>query len=439
MADHRLTEAAARVEAFAAAHLAREPVVGAAVALTAPDGAIAEFGYGFADRESRRAASSETVFPIASIGKAFTAVCVLNLAQEGALDLDDPVARHLPWLPLQGVTLRHLINHTSGLVSGMEISPSTEGEARTLLGIPRGAPGARFHYSNGAYGVLGLVVAAAAGCSYPQAVERYVLEPLEMTRSSALTTQEMQLTSATGYRPLVEFAETRELVAAPWVATDSGAGCACCTAGDLARFVRMLLDGGGGPRGMVVSESNLELMKTPGVGGAGYGHGLKFAELDGARMIGHSGDAPGFQSHMWGDPRTGMGVVVLWSGPGSTWAIVEHGLALLAAAQERRPLPLAPEPGPDAAPDPGPLVDHPYAGTYRAHNPWLPGIRIVAREAGLGLVYHDGFEDPLTELEDGDYRVGEEGVPERARFLDEVDGRPLGVWFSGQRFDRTPW
>ncbi|MDX6593635.1 MAG: hypothetical protein QOJ13_2831 [Gaiellales bacterium] len=431
-------EAVRRIESFAATHLAREPVAGASIALTDENGLIAEITWGHANLERGRPVEPGTVFPIASIAKTMTAACILQQADNGALALDEPMATYLPWLPLEGVTVRHLLTHTGGLIGGMEVSPSTAGESRSLLELPRGRPGERFHSSNIGYGVLGLVLEAVSGRPYGDVLHDGILEPLGMTRSSAITDQLLQLRAARGYVFAGDDASKEgwdSLVPAPWIATDSGAGSACCPAADLATFLRALLRGGD----PILTPESFELMTTPGIEGSWYGCGLVVDTLDGHPLVGHDGDCPGFQSHMWADPQAKVGVVVLWSGPGSTEAIVDHGLALLRAARAGEPLP--PDPAPAAPKEATGTAarSHAYAGTYRCHNPWIPYVRILTTEAGLQLQYPWGAAEPLELLDGGEYRVGEEGSPERACFSDEIDGHPLYVNVSGQRFDRTPW
>jgi CubicO group peptidase (beta-lactamase class C family) len=426
-------EAVRRIESFAVTHLAGEPVAGAAIALTDENGPIAEAQLGFADLERERPVEAGTVFPIASIAKAMTATCVLQQAEAGALNLDERVETYLPWLPLEGVTVRHLLTHTAGLVGGMEVSPSTVGESRSLLSLPRGRPGERVHSSNIGYGVLGLVLESAAEEPYAAVMRRGILAPLGMKESTAITGQLQQLRAAVGY--VVAGEGTEALVRAPWIATDSGAGSACCTAADLAVFLRALLRGGD----PILTPESFELMTTPGLEGSWYGCGLVVDSLDGHPLIGHDGDCPGFQSHMWADPEAKVGVVVLWSGPGSTEAIVDHAIALLRAARTGEPLPA--DPAPAVAKDAIVTAarSHPYGGTYRSHNPWVPFVRVVSTEGNMELQYPWGTSEPLEPIGGGEYRVGEEGSPERARFSDEVDGYPLYVHVSGQRFDRTPW
>jgi CubicO group peptidase (beta-lactamase class C family) len=365
-----LTVAARRLEEFARGRLA---LPGLAVALIGPGGWRHGFGLGVADAASGRAMEAGALLPIASIGKTMTAAALLRQQEAGHLDLDAPVGEYLPWLPLPTpfgpISVAHLLAHTAGIVSGMEGSPSPVAEAlalgRTAPGWP---PGARARYSNVGYSVLGLVLERVAGCSYAEAIQRHVLDPCAMAASEPVTTAEAQARAATGHLELAG----GTLVAAPWVPTTAGsgatlctaAGATLCTAADLGRFLGAVV--AGDPP--LLEPASREAMLTPALPlpeGPGYGYGLG-VEIDteaGYRRVGHQGDCPGFSGYAYGCPETGVGVVALGNGPwrppgpAGTWAVVEHGLALLRAAalglelpprptaRRRRPAPRRPAAG----------------------------------------------------------------------------------------------
>ncbi|HEX2372465.1 MAG TPA: hypothetical protein VHO93_00665 [Actinomycetota bacterium] len=135
-------------------------------------------------------------------------------------------------------------------------------------------------------------------------------------------------------------------------------------------------------------------------------------------------------------------------GPAGTWAVVEHGLALLRAAALGLELP----PRPTARADPPPDDPPPVAatgelraelaalvGTYAAWNPWVPQVRVRPDPGGAGLVLAlpDGDEEPLVPLDDGAFRLGDDPAsPERVEFTTMVEGRPMRAVVSGWPFDR---
>jgi D-alanyl-D-alanine carboxypeptidase len=233
--------AAGRLAEFARERLA---LPGLAVGLIGPGGWRRELAVGVADAASGRPMEPGALLPIASVSKAMTAVALLREQEAGRIDLDAPAREYLPWLPLPTpfgpISVAHLLAHTSGIVSGMDGSPSPAAEALALgATTPGWPPGERAHYSNVGYAVLGLVLERVAGCSYAEAIQRHVLEPCAMADSEPVTTAEAQARAATGHLQLAGGA----LVPAPWVPTTAGSGATLCTAPDLARFLRALAAG----------------------------------------------------------------------------------------------------------------------------------------------------------------------------------------------------
>jgi D-alanyl-D-alanine carboxypeptidase len=451
-----LTGAVERLEGFARERL---DVPGLAVGLIGPGGWRREFAVGVADVASGRAMEPGALLPVASISKAMTAAALLREHQAGRVGLDDPVHDHLPWLPLPTpfgpITVAHLLAHTGGIVIGMEGSPSPVAEALALgLTAPGWPPGERFSYSNVGYAVLGLVLERVAGCPYAEAIQRQVLDPCAMTASEPVTTAEAQARAATGHLELAG----GTIVPAPWVPTTAGSGATLCTAADLGRFLRALVSGDPALLEPATRERMLApALPLPDGSGYGYGLGVKVDTEAGYRRFGHQGDCPGFCGYAYGCPETGVGVVALGNGPwrppasSGTWAVVDHGLALLRAAVLGReppadPPPAEPPPGPSGEPPPGPAGGElpgdlaALVGTYAAWNPWAPEVRVRPDAAGGGLVLAlpDGDEEPLIPLADGRFRLGgDPESPERVEFTTVIDGRPVRAVVSGWPFDRV--
>jgi CubicO group peptidase (beta-lactamase class C family) len=200
--DGALGAAAGRLEEFARERLA---LPGLAVGLIGPGGWRREYAVGVADAASGRPMEPGALLPIASVSKAMTAAALLREQEAGRVDLDAPVRAYLPWLPLPTpfgpIGVAHLLAHTSGIVSGMDGSPSPAAEALALGGTAPGwPPGERAHYSN--VGYAGLVLERVAGCSYAEAIQRHVLDPCAMTGSEPVTTAGAQARAATGHLQL---------------------------------------------------------------------------------------------------------------------------------------------------------------------------------------------------------------------------------------------
>jgi D-alanyl-D-alanine carboxypeptidase len=325
--DRRMTEArlveAVDVAALAAIERGAQP--GLALAVTDPDRTLVLRTYGHAQLESRIPVVPETLFEIGSIGKTFTAVAVLRLADEGALNLDAPVAEYLPWFAVPQpagappITVAHLLSHTAGIVAGIDATPEAAFQVWSLHDLPAAsAPGERFHYSNVGYKALGLVLEAVDGRPYPEVVRGRVLDPLGMSATEPAITHDVRERLAVGYEYLHDDRighAGSPLVPATWLETATADGSIASTAADMAEFARFLLREGEG----LLSRAAWERMSTVH-GRAGpteaYGYGLLIRELDGRRYIGHGGGMVGYAAGLQVDADAGMGAVVLQNGYG---------------------------------------------------------------------------------------------------------------------------
>ena len=173
-------------------------VPGASVLVMRDGKVVFRRGYGLADLEPRTAAGPETNYRLASVTKPFTATAVLLLAQDGKLSLDDRASRWLPTLPAYatGITLRHLLEHSSGLLDYEDLMPKPYSgqilDAGVLELLVRQdrlhfEPGSRYRYSNSGYALLALVVERASGMSFPDYLRTRIFQPLGMRHTLART------------------------------------------------------------------------------------------------------------------------------------------------------------------------------------------------------------------------------------------------------------
>ncbi|HET6627100.1 MAG TPA: serine hydrolase domain-containing protein [Nocardioidaceae bacterium] len=245
------------------------------------------------------APSVDTQYRIGSITKTMTTVLVMQLRDEGRLDLADPVGRHLPGIGYGDRTIRGLLSHVSGMQSEpagswWERSPGGTFEALAAAIDDDRAPfaaGHTYHYSNLAFGLLGEVVARHRGSTWWEQVSQRILEPLGMWRTSYLP----QEPAATGYS-VHHFAGT--LTAEP--AQDTGAmapaGQVWSSVSDLARYATFLTDGSAA----VLAKATLDEMTIPqsgslaGAASGGYGLGLRLVRGGSGMVAGHTGSMPGF-------------------------------------------------------------------------------------------------------------------------------------------------
>jgi len=250
-------------------------------------------GYGLADVENEVAATPETVYPIASITKQFTAAAVLLLAREKRLSLDDPIGRHLPGLPAawRGVLVRQLLNHTSGIPNHPVLmrEEMTPDSVVALAGREplEFAPGTRSSYSNVGYLVLGLLIEKLTEQPYRQYVDTRLFRPNGLRSTRYCDEERLIPHRASGY-----VQRDTGVANAPPVSmlAVSSAGGLCSTVGDLAAWNHALATG------RVLSPESWARMTTPEGAATNYGYGMIVMSWEGHRMIGHGGALDGFRS-----------------------------------------------------------------------------------------------------------------------------------------------
>ena len=307
----------------------RARIPGLTLGLTDRDGALLIRTYGFAELASRRPVTPDTLFEIGSIGKTFTAVAILQLVDEGLLDLHAPVDTYLPWFVVSQpadhapITIADLLSHTAGIVAGIDGTPEAAFQVWSLRDLPTfSEPGSRFHYSNVGYKALGLVLEAIEGRPYTEIIRSRILVPLEMLSTEPAITHDIRPRLAVGYEYLHDdrLSHSGSTIApATWLETETADGSIASTAEDMCAFVRMLMLKGEGPTGRVLGEDAFARMSdgTPWEDGTvAYGYGLLVRDLQGRRFIGHGGGMVGYLAAMQADTDANLGAIVLQNGMG---------------------------------------------------------------------------------------------------------------------------
>lgn len=399
-----MKEAFARLDVGIRQQIEAANTPGAAVALTDRERLLHVASYGWADVAARQPVAPETLFEIGSITKSFTALALLQLYEAGQVDLHAPVTRYLPWFQVstryEPITLHHLLSHTAAIIRGTDFSTEARYEVWALRGTEAAAPpGSTFHYSNVGYKALGLVLEESLGLSYGEIIRKRILGPLDMAATQPVITHETRQQLAVGYESLYDDRpahRSQPLAPATWFETGTADGSIAATAADMASYVRMLLNGGRGSHGRIVSEESFKLMTEPVIAlpedeeeaGGSYGYGLDIGREDDHTIIGHTGGMIGYYSAMSADLDDGLGVVVLINGPGEPGHMARFALKLLRAAYRGGDLPALPP-----TPDPTRVENAAdYAGTYR-----MEGRTFTVAAEGEQLVMDDGGERVVLE------------------------------------------
>lgn len=382
-----------RIAAYAPRAMGEQGTPGLSVAITDRAATLRIITLGYANRESRTRVTPRTKFAIGSITKSMTALALLQLVDAGRLDLEAPVQRYLPWFAIdsQGktITVRELLSHTAGAPDdyasevGYVYDVAALREARTLF-----APGTAWSYSNDGFATAGAVLARLDARSWAAAVQSRVFDPLQMSATAPVFTPELLSQAAVGY----QFRDNDRppplrpaLVPSPAMDFVDPAGSVVSTPEDMARYMRLYLNGGTTAQGMrLIAPGTFAAMTTPAklvngkpAGSPGvvlseaptfyrtYGYGLSIFDEDGDRLIGHTGGISGYTACMQINLTRGFGVIAfanLVEAPLHPCAIVLYAMRVLRAQSAGEPLPSAPPPT-------DPLhVERAsgYAGTYTA-------------------------------------------------------------------------
>jgi CubicO group peptidase (beta-lactamase class C family) len=269
-------------------------------------------GYGIADAATSVPATQDTIYQIASLTKQFTAAAIMQLVEQDRLALDEPITEIFPQAPgsWQGITVRHLLNHTSGLPDVDELARAegwlsgfdgTDELIAALYDAPLWFdPGSQFKYGDTGYRLLAGVIEAATGLASEEYIQQEILVPLGLNSTFAC------------HERLEDLAQGHEIAnrtLVPVLAYDPspvvGSSGLCSSAGDLIEWQDALASG------RVVSPDSYRQMTTPTILADGtsipYGYALG---LD-AETIAHGGAVPGFRAWMIHYPDEDLALVLL--------------------------------------------------------------------------------------------------------------------------------
>lgn len=310
------------VDQTARAELASKQIPSIAMAVVDRTGVIWSASWGHADAARTRAATSRTVYRAGSVTKLFTDLLVMQLVEQGRLNLDAPITAYLPdFKPINPwntpITLRQLMAHRSGLVREAPVGnyfatqPSTL--AQTVASLSKttlvAEPGSVTKYSNAGIAVVGRVLEVVTGQRYEKLIKERLFVPLDMRQSG------FSVAEAGGSLAYAEMSsyDGGRFPAPVFERSGSAAGGLYTTVDDLAAFVQALLSDGQGRKGRILGAATLASMQQPQYGAMtarSYALGFAIEELDGNQVIGHGGAVYGFSTDLRIVPGQNLGVVV---------------------------------------------------------------------------------------------------------------------------------
>lgn len=303
---------AAQIDALMRSYQGAVP--GASVLVVRDGRAVFRRGFGLANLEAKSPAGAATNYRLASMTKQFTAASILLLAEDGRLTLNDPLRKWLPSLPAaaNGITIKQLLTHTSGLVDYEDLMPAgttqqlhdadvlhlLEAENRTYF-----APGTQYRYSNSGYSLLALIVARCSGKDFATFLRERVFRPLKMHNTVAFEQ---------GISTVANRAYGCSLVNNFWTRTDQsltsavlGDGGIYSSIDDLAKWDAALYDN------RLLRADSLRSAFTPATNtddpAVQYGFGWRIT----GESLWHSGETMGFRNVIVRFPAHRLSVVVL--------------------------------------------------------------------------------------------------------------------------------
>lgn len=420
------------LDRFIAREVAAKDLPAVSIALVDDQKVIWSKGFGFADPKRRSPATAETVYRVGSVSKLFTDIAVMQLVEQGKLDLDAPVTTYLPDFQPRNpfkkrITLRQLMAHRSGLVREPPVGnyfdptpPALEDTVRSLNQTELVyEPGAKTKYSNAGIAVVGYVLEKTQQTPFAKYVRQRVLEPLGMQRSSfepvPAVTRDLARAQMWTYFGRTFEAPTFELGIAP-------AGSMYSTVTDLAKFISALfaID-----KGIVLKPESLKQMWQPQFAAkdakTGFGLGFMIEEFEGRRRLGHNGAMYGFATDLSALPDDKLGVAVVVSkdcANGVATRIANIALSHLLAVRQGKPLPKI-----EATMPVSNEIAQALAGHYRAEDrtldvvasagklflfPERAGMRFELRTQGERLIVDDLFLHgvPLQPETEGRLKLG---------------------------------
>ena len=297
----------AEIDRFVTSEMEALDIPGLGLGIVHGDRVVHVRGFGAADAAGRPV-TPETPFFTASVTKSFTALAIMQLAEEGRVDLDAPVQTYLPWFRVMDpeassmITVRHLLHQTSGLstltgnatIDVVDLTDQAlEREVRRLAGYSLSQPvGAGYQYSNSNFATLGLIVQTVSGQSYESYLADHVLAPLDMNETSAVPEEAHSLGLATGHQ--FRFGRPRPTPAEPpyTLLANRGiapAGWVTSSVDDMTHYLIAQLNGGRYGETAVLSPEGIAELHRPVAemdGGFGYGMGWAAGEVDDIAVVG---------------------------------------------------------------------------------------------------------------------------------------------------------
>lgn len=333
-----LSGALSRVDQMFAAEYAKDNLASVTVGVISGPDLIWTKSYGFADIEKNLPATKDSSYRIGSITKQFTAVMLLQLADQGKVHLSDPVEKYFPEVrkvanpfpSASPITLVQLATHTSGLdrepgdTETYLTGQVADWEKTLLAGLSHTKfifePGTHYSYSNIGYAILGAALSRAVGQPYIEYVQQHIIGPLGMVHTAFEQNSEILSTLARGY--IIRQGVANPKPAAKDLRDGRGYkipnGALFTTVGDLAKFVSFEM--GDGPESVlkksILADNRTRVNSSDGTLSHGYGVGFMLGREGDLISVGHGGAVAGYVAGAYFNPPSHTGFIFLRNAAG---------------------------------------------------------------------------------------------------------------------------
>jgi CubicO group peptidase (beta-lactamase class C family)/D-alanyl-D-alanine dipeptidase len=345
-------EIASRLSELITTEISAKKVPAFSIALVEGDRVVWSQGFGQANAATNSAATADSLYRVGSVSKLFTDMAVMQLVEEGKVDLDADVKAALSTFavknPFDGkITLRQVMSHRAGLVReppvGNYFDPDEPTQLATTASLNRTSlvypPGTRTKYSNAGVGLAGAVVETVTGQAFEDRVQQTVLKTLGMSSS---TFQRSRVDESRVAEAFMWSHDGQRFPAPTWDLGTLGAGNLYSSVNDVSRFLIAVLNGGEIDGTRVIPADLLKQMLMPQAGGRDYGIGFGLAKLDGHDTFGHGGAVYGYATQVKGIVSEKIAVAAVGSldcANGVSSRVADYSLRLLLAKKHGRDLP----------------------------------------------------------------------------------------------------
>jgi len=332
-------------------------MAGLAIGIVRGDEVVYVKGFGVKHLETREPVTATSLFHLASVSKPFVATAIMQLAEQGKLDLDTPIVRYLPYFTMndersRAITVQQMLSHVSGMpdeenyywdqpeydAGALERYVRRLGNASLLF-----APGERFAYSNIAYEVLGDLIAKRSGHSFEEYMRRHLLRPLGMSTSTFF---KHEVPPELAMTPHVSVPQIMLSPVYPYHRAHAPSSTLHSSALEMCHWARANLQKGNWNGKRILSAASYDLLWHPyapieeGDPPVFYGLGWFLGTYKGKRQISHGGQDTGFETTFVLLPEESIGVVVLANTlPAPVYQIREAALDVLLGFEPQMPKP----------------------------------------------------------------------------------------------------